>query len=200
MCFRESRRRSPDLIGGIILDSSDHFPGSDSCGGGLPVCQIQRPPYLLAAEDSLHENRTTVSLFARGRCGQDFRCRRKRISSALVLRQRCNTHYTRGLQVIESYSEPLAEASGSRTHPRHQVPHNGFEARAQHRPRMASWAILSDDSEGYSATFTSCLPRFSPCSIRTNAFGAFSRPSITSSRDLILPSRSQLASCRSASS
>src|SRR5581483_5108998 len=32
----------------------------------------------------------------------------------------------------------VAEASGSRTHPRHRVPHNGFEARAQHRPRLAS--------------------------------------------------------------
>ena len=32
----------------------------------------------------------------------------------------------------------MAEASGSRTHLRHKVPHNGFEARTQHRPRLAS--------------------------------------------------------------
>jgi hypothetical protein len=32
----------------------------------------------------------------------------------------------------------VAEASGSRTHLRHKVPHNGFEARTQHRPRLAS--------------------------------------------------------------
>src|ERR1035437_8583614 len=38
----------------------------------------------------------------------------------------------------------LAEASGGRTHLRHKVPHNGFEARAQHRPRMASRPILPE--------------------------------------------------------
>jgi hypothetical protein len=38
----------------------------------------------------------------------------------------------------------VAEASGGRTHLRHRVPHNGFEVRAQHRPRMASEAILAD--------------------------------------------------------
>ena len=32
----------------------------------------------------------------------------------------------------------LAEASGSRTHLRHRVPHAGFEDQAQHRPRLAS--------------------------------------------------------------
>ena len=38
----------------------------------------------------------------------------------------------------------VAEASGSRTHLRHYVPHAGFEARAQHRPRVASMAILTE--------------------------------------------------------
>jgi hypothetical protein len=38
----------------------------------------------------------------------------------------------------------MAEASGSRTHQRHQVPLNGFEARAQHRPKLASRAIVAE--------------------------------------------------------
>ena len=42
------------------------------------------------------------------------------------------------------FKEYLAEASGGRTHLRHKVPHNGFEARAQHRPRMASTAIVAE--------------------------------------------------------
>ena len=37
----------------------------------------------------------------------------------------------------------LAEASGSRTHRRHDVPHAGFEDQAQHRPRLASSVILT---------------------------------------------------------
>jgi hypothetical protein len=39
---------------------------------------------------------------------------------------------------VGQFATEVAEASGSRTHPRHRVPHNGFEARAQHRPRLAS--------------------------------------------------------------
>ena len=34
--------------------------------------------------------------------------------------------------------QELAEASGGRTHLRHKVTHTGFEARARHRPKMAS--------------------------------------------------------------
>ncbi len=37
----------------------------------------------------------------------------------------------------------MAEASGSRTHLRHGVPHAGFEDQAQHRPRLASSVILT---------------------------------------------------------
>jgi len=37
----------------------------------------------------------------------------------------------------------VAEASGSRTHPRHQVPHTGFEDQAQHRLRLASVQIVA---------------------------------------------------------
>jgi hypothetical protein len=37
----------------------------------------------------------------------------------------------------------MAEASGSRTHLRHGVPHAGFEDQAQHRPRLAPTAILT---------------------------------------------------------
>src|ERR1039458_5474531 len=53
--------------------------------------------------------------------------------------------------VVKTVVEPtalgtrrLAEASGGRTHLRHKVPHNGLEARAQHRPRMASRPILPE--------------------------------------------------------
>src|SRR5581483_7628233 len=43
----------------------------------------------------------------------------------------------------EMQPKNVAEASGSRTHPRHRVPHDGFEARAQHRPRLASRPIVA---------------------------------------------------------
>ncbi len=46
----------------------------------------------------------------------------------------------------------LAEASGSRTHQRHQVPLNGFEARAQHRPKLASRLIVAEEPGGPSRT------------------------------------------------
>jgi uncharacterized protein (TIGR02284 family) len=42
----------------------------------------------------------------------------------------------------------VAEASGSRTHLRHKVPHTGFEDQAQHRPRLASSVILAS-AAGY---------------------------------------------------
>lgn len=37
----------------------------------------------------------------------------------------------------------MAEASGSRTHLRYGVPHNGFEARARRRPNVASGPIVA---------------------------------------------------------
>ena len=39
----------------------------------------------------------------------------------------------------------MAEASGSRTHLRHKVPHAGFEDQTQHRPRLASTKILASN-------------------------------------------------------
>src|SRR5215204_859478 len=51
-----------------------------------------------------------------------------------------------------------------------------------------------------SATLTSALPRFSPLSIPMNAAGAFSRPSVTSSRHLSLPSATHRARRIAASS
>ena len=54
----------------------------------------------------------------------------------------------------------VAEASGSRTHPRHRVPHDGFEARAQHRPRLASSPILAEQAETLICTAPSVLRFF----------------------------------------
>jgi hypothetical protein len=85
-----------------------------------------------------------------------------------------------------SMGRGVAEASGSRTHPRHKVPHDGFEARAQHRPRIASSPILAGRRpkpalrrcarRGYTGdrAFPD-LPRSS--NGRTAAFGAVNRGS-----------------------
>jgi hypothetical protein len=51
-----------------------------------------------------------------------------------------------------------------------------------------------------SATLTSALPWFSPLSIPMNARGAFSSPSVTSSRQRMSPFATQRASLRAASS
>src|SRR5579872_5032151 len=75
----------------------------------------------------------------------------------------------------------MAEASGGRTHLRHRVPHNGFEARAQHRPRMASGPILAESLRGSGPdgklkwSIILNLPRSS--NGRTAAFGAVNRGS-----------------------
>src|ERR1035438_1424562 len=52
----------------------------------------------------------------------------------------------------------LAEASGSRTHLRHGVPHAGFEDQAQHRPRLASSVILAPASLQPVADAPACVP------------------------------------------
>jgi hypothetical protein len=52
--------------------------------------------------------------------------------------------HLRRMQNCRNSSGLVAEASGSRTHQRHKVPLNGFEARAQHRPKLASTAIVAN--------------------------------------------------------
>src|SRR5258708_27855931 len=51
----------------------------------------------------------------------------------------------------------LAEASGSRTHLRHRVPHAGFEDQTQHRPRLASTVILALVNQ-VAAEVAGCVP------------------------------------------
>src|SRR5689334_329380 len=76
----------------------------------------------------------------------------------------------------------MAEASGGRTHLRHIVPHYGFEARAQHRPRLASSAIVAGQEalrdawrKSYTGRSSLNFPRSS--NGRTAAFGAVNRGS-----------------------
>jgi hypothetical protein len=77
------------------------------------------------------------------------------------------------------------------------------------RPRAPSLGAVSEVTQCYlassgpalrSATLTRALPRFSPRSMPMNAAGAFSRPSVTSSRQMMLPSATQRANRVAASS
>ena len=124
-------RRAVLAVSGGIGAGSENFLSVEMKLGGRLISGKAAPCRMLS-----QLQRRCISGIRMGICSNCYRC--------CPRRHKPNWEWSggagaRGIRASESFVESMvAEASGSRTHLRHRVPHNGVEARAQHRPRLAS--------------------------------------------------------------